>query len=188
MPISTQVTFRNMDSSPAVRTRIQRQADKLALFHPGIMSCRVVVRAPHHHHHKGRLYQVSVDLKVPGHEIAVTRAPSQDHAHEDVNVAIRDAFAAVTRRLEDMARETRGDIKTHLPEPHGRIARTFPQEGYGFIQSAAGDEVYFHRNSVANGGFEQLHVGCEVRFNTELGEKGLQATVVKPIGKHHLTP
>ncbi len=188
MSFETQITFRGMDSSPAVKARIQEHAEKLARFHDRIMSCHVVVQAPHRHHHKGRLYEVRVDVKIPGHEITVHRDPTEHHAHEDVNVAVRDAFNAVARRLEDTVRERRGDVKTHESEAHGHVARIFAEEGYGFIEAANGDEVYFHSHAVANDGFAALEVGCQVRYNAEIGEKGLQATIVKPIGKHHPVP
>jgi hypothetical protein len=45
---------------------------------------------------------------VPGAELVANRA--QD---EDVYVAIRDAFGAITRQLEDFTRRQRGDVKTH---------------------------------------------------------------------------
>ncbi len=186
MPIPLQITFRDMDPSDAVRARIQEHADKLAQLNNRLMSCRVVVEAPHRHHRKGKIYHVSIDAKVPGTEIAVNRDPSENHAHEDVYVAIRDAFNALARRLEDVARTRRGDTKTHEAEPHGRIVRMF--RDHGFIESSTGDEVYFHANSVANDGFNRLNVGDEIRYSAETGEKGLQATVVKPAGKHHMVP
>lgn len=188
MPIPLQVTFRNMRPSPAARKWIQANFDRLEHLYGRIMSCRVVVQAPHHHHSKGQLYRISVDLKVPGHEIAVNRNPPEHHAHEEINVAIRDAFDAVARRLEDVARQRRGDVKAHEAEPHGRVVRLFLDESYGFIEGSNGDEVYFHAHSVANNGFRRLKVGQDVHYNPELGEKGLQATVVKPAGKHHLVP
>lgn len=186
MPIPLQITFRNMLPSPAVRADIEQQAEKLARLHGRLMSCRVVIRAPHRRHHKGNLYQVSIDAKVPGTEIAVTRDPGAHHAHQDVYVAVRDAFNALARRLEDVARTRRGDTKEHEAEPHGRISRLFPD--YGFIDSSTGDQVYFHANAVANGAFNRLSVGDEIRYSAEIGEKGLQATVVKRAGKHHMVP
>lgn len=188
MPIPTQITFRGLDPSDWIRANIQEHADRLERFHHGIINCRVVIDAPHHRHHKGRLYQVAINIEIPGHNIAVNRESPEDHAHEDVTVAIRDAFAAATRRLEDTVRERRSDVKTHEVEPHGRVTRLIAEEGYGFIETANGDEVYFHSNSVANKGFEKLTVGSEVRFVPEQGDKGLQASVVKPIGKHHPVP
>lgn len=186
MPIPLQITLRNMDASDAVRTRIEEHAEKLAQLTNRLMSCRIVVEAPHRRQHQGKLYHVSIDAKVPGAEIAVNRDPGEHHAHEDVYVAVRDAFNALARRLEDVARTRRGDTKTHETEPHGKIVRIFPD--YGFIESSAGDEIYFHANSVVNNGFSRLQVGDEIRYVAEIGEKGLQASVVKPSGKHHMVP
>jgi ribosomal subunit interface protein len=116
-----QITFRQMETSLAVEEAIAKRVDKLDQYHDRIMSCRVVVQAPHRHHHKGKLFAISVDLKVPGGEIAVNRSQTEDHAHEDVYVAIRDAFDAVERQLEDFARRHRGEVKGHgrrpTPEP-----------------------------------------------------------------------
>jgi cold shock CspA family protein len=80
----------------------------------------------------------------------------------------------------------RQETKTHEEQPHGRIATLFPDEGYGFIETSDGSEVYFHRNSLFNDDFEQLQVGDEVRFAEEEGDKGLQASTIRLIGKHHL--
>ena len=73
---------------------------------------------------------------------------------------------------------------------HGRIARLFKTEGYGFIQASDGNEIYMHRNAVVGNGFDHLSEGDEVRFvlHEGEGEKGPQASTVMPIGKHHLGP
>jgi ribosomal subunit interface protein len=181
MKIPVQVTFSNMTPSDAVRTRVEELAAKLERFHDRIMGCRVVVRAPNRRQSKGRLYHVSIDLTVPGHEIAINRDPPQHQAHEDVYVAIRDAFEAAARRLEDITRKQRGDVKMHNVEPHGKIARLFPDRSYGFIEDQGLGEIYFHANSVAGEGFGKLKVGTAVRYHAEPGDKGLQATIVKPL-------
>ena len=80
----------------------------------------VVVEAPHRHSHKGKMYHVRIDLSLPGREIVVGREPEQNHAHEDVYVAIRDAFNAAVRRLEDQTRKMRGDVKTHAQRTSSR--------------------------------------------------------------------
>ncbi len=79
-------------------------------------------------------------------------------------------------------------MKSHETPNHGRVVKLFPEEGYGFIETASGEEVYFHRNSVVNEHFGKLKEGDEVRveFAVDESEKGPQATTVKPIGKHHL--
>jgi ribosomal subunit interface protein len=187
MPAWLQITFRNLDASPSVEERIRERARELEQFFDRIVSCRVVIEAPKHRRH-GDLYHVRVDLKIPGKEIVVKRDPPEHHAHEDIYVAVRDCFDAVRRQLEDHVRRRRGDVKSHVVPAHGRIARLIAEANYGFISASDGTEVYFHRNSVANGGFEKLTVGDEVRFSlhpTE-GEKGPQASAVVPVGKHHL--
>lgn len=182
MLIPLQISFSNMTASDTIRARIEELASRLGRFHERIVSCRVVVSAQNRHQRKGRLYKVSIDLKLPGSEIAVNRSPAEDHAHEDVYVAIRDAFEALTRRLEDVARQSRGDVKTHGEEPLGRVVRLFPDKHYGFLESDDVGEVYFHANSVVDGGFEKLSVGGKVHYQATAGEKGLQATIVKPVG------
>jgi len=184
MSVPLQISFRDMESSPTVESHVREHADRLERFHQRIMSCHVVIHAPHRHHRKGRLYHVSIDVTVPGHEIAVNRDPPGHHAHEDMEVAVRDAFDAIARRLEDVVRRSRGDVKSHQIEPHGRVARLFAEEGYGFIATPDEGDIYFHENSVQNGAFRRLKVGAEVRYRVALGENGLQATVVKPVGKH----
>jgi len=188
MKIPLQVSFSNMTKSDAIQARIEELAGKLDRFHDRIMSCRVVVKAPNRRQRTGRLYHVSIDLKLPGHEIAINRDPPQDHSHEDVYVAIRDAFNALTRRIEDASRERRGDIKTHTETPSGQVVRIFPDEQYGFIEDKAAGEIYFHANSVPNNGFGKLKVGTKVHYQSELGDKGPQATIVKPIASSRAAP
>ena len=117
MQLPLQITFRHMDTSDAVAARIRERAEELERFFDRIVSCRAVVECRHPRHQQGNLFQVRVDLKVPGREIAVGRDPAAHHAHEDVYVAIRDAFDTTRRLLEDYVREARGDVKLHtVPE------------------------------------------------------------------------
>ena len=188
MQLPLQITFRNMASSPAVEAHIRERADDLDRFFERIMACRVVVEASTRRQHKGKLYHVRVDLTVPGREIVVKRDPPEHHAHEDILVAVRDAFDAARRQLEDHARDARGDVKAHETPSHGHIARLLKDQGYGFIRSSEGDEIYMHRNAVTGGGFDALSEGDEVRYvvHEGEGEKGPQASTVIPIGKHHI--
>jgi ribosomal subunit interface protein len=111
MQIPLQISFNNMDPSPAIEARIRKKAEKLEQFHDRIVGCRVVVEAPHRHQRHGKLYAVHIDLSVPGKDIFVGRAGPHDQAHEDVYVAIRDAFDAAGRQLQDHARRMRGEVK-----------------------------------------------------------------------------
>lgn len=175
------ITFREMESSPAIESDIRAKAEALDRFADDIIGCHVVVEAPHRHHHRGRVYHVRLDIKVSGAEIVVSRDPAEHHAHEDVYVAIRDAFDAARRRLEDHARRKRGVVKAHADPAHARVQRLFSAEGYGFLATADGREIFFHENSVRNGGFAALRVGGEVRFVEEVGEQGPQASTVTPL-------
>jgi ribosomal subunit interface protein len=111
MKTPLQITIRGIEHSDALETHIRDKANKLDEFFDRIMSCRVVVEVPHKHHHQGKQFTVRIDIGVPGSEIVVNR----DHA-EDVYVALRDAFDAAKRQLEDYARKIRGDVKTHQPK------------------------------------------------------------------------
>jgi ribosomal subunit interface protein len=184
MMVPPEIVFEGMDSSDAVRARVEKEVAKLERFHERITSCRVVVEAPSHAKQKGGLYRVRVRMLTPdGGEIKAERHSDQNHAHEDVYVAIRDAFAAARRQLQDRSRRRRGDVKAHEAPPQGTVSKVFRDKGYGFIRTAAGDEIYFHRNSVLNDGFDRLQLGEIVRYAEEMGEKGPQASTVHPLGK-----
>ena len=187
MQTPLQITFRDMEPSAAVETKIRERAGRLEQYYDQIMSCRVMVEAPHAHHHQGKLYQVRIDLGVPDGELVVSHAHHhKDHAHEDVYVAIRDSFDAMKRQLEDYARKRRGKVKHHEPPVGGHVISLQPEEDYGKIGTPDGRVIYFHRNSVLQDAFDKLEVGSEVRFAEEAGEQGPQASSVALVGKHHV--
>lgn len=115
MQVPLQITFRGFPSSEAVESRISARIGKLERLCERIIGCRVAIESPHHHQHKGNTYRVSIDLTVPEGEIVVGRHNGRNHAHEDVYVAIRDAFDALERKLQDHVRRQRGDVKHHEP-------------------------------------------------------------------------
>ena len=117
---------------------------------------------------------------MPGGELVVGRSSPDKLTHEDPYACIDEAFDDAQRLVQDWNRKHRGDVKHHeQPSRYGKIVRIFVEEGYGFLHNEAGDDVYFHHNCVTNGAFSRLHVGMDVRFSEELGEKGPQATVVE---------
>lgn len=105
MQIPLQITFKNMDSSPALEALIREKAEKLERFSDRITSCRVVVEAPHRHKHKGKLYQVSIEITVPpGGDLVVNRGQN-DPEYEDAYLAVRNAFDTAVRRVEEYERK-----------------------------------------------------------------------------------
>lgn len=107
------LTFHGVEPTPAIEARIRDRFAKLETLYDGIVACHVTVDAPHRHHHKGTLFNVRIDLTVKHGEIVVGRDPAHDHAHEDLYVAIRDAFDVARRLLQDHVRKQRGDVKHH---------------------------------------------------------------------------
>jgi len=183
MQIPLQVTFHQLEPSPALEAQVRSWVDELETFFDRMISCRVLIEAPHHHQHQGRLYRVRIEIGVPGDSLVVTRSPDEHAAHEDAHVAVRDAFRAARRELEDYVRRMRGDVKQHVGPPHGRVVHLEPNLEYGRIATDDGREIYFHRHSVT-GGIERLRLDTEVRFHEEPGDKGPQASTVEPIGEH----
>jgi len=108
MEIPLQISFHGLQHSDDLYNAIREKLAKLDHYYEHITSCRVVLEVSGRHKHHGKQCAVRIDLKVPGGEIAVT------HQHdEDLQIALRDAFDAARRRLEDYARTQRGDVKRH---------------------------------------------------------------------------
>jgi len=109
------ITFRGMEASPSTEAQVRHKVEELQQFSDRISACRVTLETGHRHHRHGNVYQVRVDLTVPGGKIVVNREPGEDHAHEDLHVAIRDAFDAARRRLQDHMKRLNGVRKQHAP-------------------------------------------------------------------------
>jgi cold shock CspA family protein len=198
-----------MAPSEVAEGHIRDAAQRLDVFCDEIMGCRMLVEVPHQHHRKGKRYHVRIDLTVPGAEFVIKRAPklvtdtptrfrkapddvqleesrelSKYAVHDEIQLSIRDAFDAARRKLQDYARRRRGVLKVHEGSPHARVTKLFPDEGFGFLETADGREIYFHENSVLDAGFNGLKIGTEVHFAEEMGENGPQATTVRPVSHH----
>lgn len=178
MKLPVHIRFQGMEPSDALETSAREHAHKLETFAPDIMTCRVDIDLEQKHKHQGRPYGVRIDLTLPGHELVVNRVQ-----HEDVYVALRDAFDSMKRQLEEVVRKRRGQEKQHAVPLHGEVVRLDDAGGFGFIRTPAGDEYYFSRDNVAGTPFEHVQTGSTVQFIPEVGGDGLQAKRVS-LGKH----
>jgi len=120
------ITFRNMSVSPVLEDEVRGRVAWLESFYPGIVGCRVVLEVPHRHRRRGRPVHVRIEVSLPGEDVIVNQEPRWDTtdrpvarksdelaaAHKDAHVAIHDSFDAARRRLEDVSRRQRGDVKT----------------------------------------------------------------------------
>jgi len=175
MELPLQISAHNVTLGGPGRALIRRCAAKLETFFDRITACRVIVDVPQRFPAGAPIvYNVRVDVTVPGDEIVVSR-----QGHPQLESAIQDAFDAVGRRLQDYV-----NLRHAVPEQprheaeRGWVVRVFPMEGYGFITTPDSREIYFHRNSVLRGAFDALDVGTPVRFVEEDGDKGPQASTV----------
>jgi len=155
---------------------IRRQVELLERFCPRLTRCEVFVNGMGEHHQTGGPIVVRLHLGIPGGELTVDRQTG-----EDPRAALRRAFSAGRRQLQDWVRIQRRATKTHRPQTRGRVVRLFPEEGYGFLKTRDGREIYFHANSVLDSGFHALEIGTEVRFHEEQGDEGPQASSLTPV-------
>lgn len=174
-----QVTFRDIPFSAAVEDHVRAKSQKLSRFYNRITSCRVVLELAQKRKHHGKLYNVRVDITVPGEEIVVTRKYDQN-----LYVAVRDAFQAISRQLEEHARKRHGRVKTHNGVNHGFIKRLIPEEGFGFIEGTDGNEYYFSLTNVCYPTFDQLLIGDAVEYFPQAFSDGWHAH--KVIRHHHV--
>lgn len=176
MEIPINISTRDVDLPPGMEDLIRRRVGKLERFFNDLVGCRVMVEAPGQRHQSGGPYQVRVEMSVPNKDLVVSNQPA-----EDLRSAVDDAFDAAERQIKEYAERARGETKQHIPNPVGPVVRLFPEEGYGFIASPDGRQIYFHENAVLDPGFQALELNMRVRFAEEQGHEGPQASTVEII-------
>jgi ribosome-associated translation inhibitor RaiA len=114
MQVRPEISFPNSETSEVIRSEIEKQVQHLEKLHGRITSCKVAVIAPPARHRTGGLFKIDIRIAMPGHEdILVTKSHGDAREREHVMVAIKDAFAAAQRQIEDAVRKMRGDAKSH---------------------------------------------------------------------------
>jgi cold shock CspA family protein/ribosome-associated translation inhibitor RaiA len=202
MNFPIQISYRNLEPSPAIEAWVHRQAEKLETFHQSIVRCRVVIDVAHRHLRRGNRFLVKVLLSVPGGQVTARNlaAPVDPEKlldegrkakkfeigapQKELRLAIAEAFRSAGRRLQDLVRLQRRKVKTHKPTL-ARVIELFSDRGYGFLETLEGRRLYFHRNSVLHEAFDDLAPGVWVQFSEERGEQGPQASTVKLVRRTH---
>ena len=179
MQVPMEIAYRGVEKNQTLEHLIEERAARLDKICGNVISCRVTVEKAQE---TNPTYRVRVLVRTPPErEIVAKRESPQRGAHEGtLQLLIREAFDATDKQLKQIAAKRRRDVKTHPEqEPTAVVVRLFRAEGYGFLITLDGREIYFHRNSVANDDFERLELGTGVRFEETEGDKGPQASTVQ---------
>lgn len=189
METPVEIAFTDIEPSDEIKALVNEKIDHLEQFYGGITSCHVYIRAPHRSQQTGSRYAVTIEVRVPGTELVVhTKDDVPEHEH--LRVTVRDAFSAMDRKLERWKQKHRGDVKTLIGPLQGRIVEIDQHRGFGQIIATDHRLIYFHRNSVVDGAFEELRLRDPVELVVQTGESeiGPQASTVRRIGTMAFDP
>lgn len=189
MQTPLEISFHNVPPSARIESDIRRRVSKLERIYRRLIGCRVAVEAPHRQHHSGNVPSVHIEMYVPGGTLAVSREPHRVRermARPTVQASLRDAFLAAEARLKGFKSQQRGATKGHTPLFEGRVADVFADRDYGFIRTDAGTQLYFHRDSLMGGAFDDLKPGDAVHYMESAGDTGPAAAKVWVGPGYHL--
>ncbi len=185
MQVPLEITFRDVPRTPEIEQLIQEKVRKLEELTDALTSGEVVVERPHKSKQSGNPYHVRLTFNMPpGHRLIAERKSVAREDEQPLSAVVREAFDALRRQLKKILERQRGDVKAHPDQEVGAIVDELEKsQGYGFLRTIDGRQIYFHKNAVTNNEFDRLTVGTGVRFSEELGDEGPQATVVQIVDK-----
>jgi cold shock CspA family protein/ribosome-associated translation inhibitor RaiA len=166
---------RQVEILPEWRAKIEAELTRLQQhYHDPILHARVEIIGTSHH--RLGAFEVHLVVNVPGDTITLMRQGDM------VMPLVVEAFDALDRRLREHSELVQQKVKAHEEvAEHGRVVRLFPEDDYGFIETADGLEVYFHAHALKKGKFSSLAPGTAVKFAQESGDRGPQAIWVQPL-------
>jgi cold shock CspA family protein len=177
--VTPEISFKHFEPTQRIRDRVAREVQHLEQVFPRLISCKVVVEGNAGRHKFGNLSRVRLHIGLPGgHEVAVSQHGDDKHAHEDINVAIRDSFRAAERQLKKVKPNPRVVGAQRATRLTGTIVRFIAEEPAGFIRGEDGQEYYFHTREITGSTLKDLVIGDAVTFRVEDGEKGPMARVI----------
>ena len=177
------IAFHNIERSDAVEGEIRAHVERLQTRFPHLTGCRVSIEALNHRHRSGDLPEVHITLSVPGRDLVVsheTQKAGLKRSHPTLHSVIKDSFKAAERQLESFKGKLRQDTgRPTASALAGRIALIEPGADHGYLLNSTGSQLYFHRDSVTNGDFDDLRAGVPVHYVEEEGDTGPIATKVR---------
>ncbi len=175
LPQDIHIEGRNLEILPEWRQKIEEELTRLQKhYHDPILHARVAIIGTAHH--RLGAFEVHLAVSIAGDTITLVRQG------EMVMPLVVEAFDALDRRLWEHSQVIQQQVKAHEEVvQHGRVVRLFPDEGYGFIESDEGLEVYFHAHAIKKGQLSHLTPGTPVKFAQEAGDQGPQAIWVQPL-------
>jgi ribosome-associated translation inhibitor RaiA len=184
MERALQIAFKNMSSSEFLEALVRERVDRLERFHPHITGARVVIEVPHRSAEGGKMpIGIAVEVDIPGHNTIVAKGEQDKRETKgDQTAVINRVFEAVERQLEQIASIRNGVVKSHgSAGDTGIVVRIFPEQYYGFIEVKGSPDLYFSRDVLAPGAFENIKVGTVVHVTRAANEgpMGPQASSVK---------
>ncbi|MEB3151730.1 MAG: HPF/RaiA family ribosome-associated protein [Sphaerospermopsis sp.] len=188
MKIQPEITYRNVEKSEAIDNLIHEKIAKLENICNYINSCHIAIEKIHDRPRSGSPYRVRIDLTVPpGHELAAEKNPGEGVQYQPLDAVVRETFDAMRQQLVKLTQLQRASEQAgryeEAQESTGLVTKLFREDGYGFLKTLDGREIYFHQNSVLHHDFDRLGIGTGVHFSLEDGEEGPQASTVKIVDK-----
>jgi cold shock CspA family protein/ribosome-associated translation inhibitor RaiA len=185
MQIPLEISYLDINKTEELDQLIHEKATALEKVCDYITSCRATLENPLKAQNSGQPFRIRISVRVPpGHEIVAVEEPGPGDSHIQLASGIRNAFENIRRQLKKLTEKQRKDIKSHPDQQVvAVIDKVFREEGYGFLRTVEGQQIYFHKNSVLHDDWNRLKEGTGVHFNQEIGDKGLQATAVQIVDK-----
>ncbi|GGE34774.1 hypothetical protein GCM10007276_10310 [Agaricicola taiwanensis] len=188
MQIPIEIAFHQIESSEWVKKEIEARVARLEEIYPRLITARVRIDKMAHSSGSATPPVVRIELSVPGHkDIVVAHEPdhlTKKYQNPDMRQALNESFSIAERRLLDFKQKQQGRTKTHVNDTSSQllaqVAEMHPEEDYGFLMTSSGALLYFHRNSLLGGNFEDLKRGDSVHYVEEDGDTGPTASKVRP--------
>lgn len=190
MQIPLELSFQHVEPDDEAKEYVRQRVDYLGQLFDGITSCSVHIAVPQNRQKQGHLYDITIEVRVPGKELVVSNRKNDAVQHQHLQIALRDSFAIIERDLKIYKQKVRGEVKVLEGMLQGKIAEIRHEKGFGQILATDHRLIYFHRNSVLDGKFDTMRVGDTVELvaRHDDSEVGPQASTVRAINPLRYKP